>query len=540
MIARIGSALVGFLFCALLLCPVEAQAQNPSYARVVSVCGTPGITYTVGHNGPLTVDPTGTLCGSGGGGGGGGAVFGPTAAGSPAANPPVLIGGTVDGTATGAVDNLKVVSGVAFVNCANCSGSGVSQTDQAAYTVGVSLFAPSGCFFQTTATTGPLATGTQGLVQCTAQRAFFTNLRNASGTEIGTTTTPLVAAGAGTAGTATGGVLTVQGVAAMTPFLVNPGTAANWGVGATGSAVPANAVYIGIVSGGNLTGWTGAVTQASGPWTMNLTQLNSVTVLTGTGAVGTGAQRIAVGTDTATIAGSAPGTAGTASVNVLSVQGVASMTPLAGNITQVLGSAISATNGLFTNVLQGNAVLSVSNPSFTTIAQGGNAAPVVVANTVAATDKALEVAVANANNNGQATAGNSSPVVLPAAQVTADVCSLNAKTNLPISQNGTSSVQLIALSGSTKIYVCSLSLIAAGATTVALTTGTGTACVTGNAAVIGTTTASIANSISLAANGGLTLGNGAGTVAIGAASSELCMILGTSVFVSGNLTYVQL
>jgi hypothetical protein len=44
--------------------------------------------------------------------------------------------------------------------------------------------------------------------------------------------------------------------------LANPGTAANWGVGATGSAVPANAVYLGIVSGGNLTGWTGAVTNA--------------------------------------------------------------------------------------------------------------------------------------------------------------------------------------------------------------------------------------------------------------------------------------
>jgi len=65
---------------------------------------------------------------------------------------------------------------------------------------------------------------------------------------------------------------------------------------------------------------------------------------------------------------------------------------------------------------------------------------------------------------------------------------------------------LIALSGATIIYVCSLSLIAAGATTVALTTGTGSACVTGNTAVIGSTTANIANSMSLAANGGLTLG----------------------------------
>lgn len=147
--------------------------------------------------------------------------------------------------------------------------------------------------------------------------------------------------------------------------------------------------------------------------------------------------------------------------------------------------------------------------------------------------------VTNTNANGQAVAAASSPVVLPAAQVTADPCALGNKTNLPISQSGTSSVQLVALSGSTVIYVCSLSLIAAGATTVVLTTGTGSACVTGNAAVIGDTTANIANGLSLAANGGLTLGNGSGTIAKGAASSELCMTLGTNVRMSGNLTYVQ-
>lgn len=55
--------------------------------------------------------PTGTGGGSGGGGGGG-AVFGPTAGGSAAANPPVLMGGTVDGTTTGNVDNVKVASGL--------------------------------------------------------------------------------------------------------------------------------------------------------------------------------------------------------------------------------------------------------------------------------------------------------------------------------------------------------------------------------------------------------------------------------------------
>ena len=120
-----------------------------------------------------------------------------------------------------------------------------------------------------------------------------------------------------------------------------------------------------------------------------------------------------------------------------------------------------------------------------------------------------------------------------------DPCAYANKTNLPFTTNGTTSVQLVALSGSTTIYVCSLHYIAAGATTVAFTTGTGTACVTGNAAVIGSTTAGIANSMSYAANGGETYGNGTGTIAKGAASSEFCMINGTNVYVSGNLTFVQ-
>lgn len=73
----------------------------------------------------------------------------------------------------------------------------------------------------------------------------------------------------------------------------------------------------------------------------NLAQVNGVTTLTGSGAVGTGAARVAVGQDTATIAGSAPGTAGTPSANVLSVQGTASMTAVITQGTVASGVAVS-------------------------------------------------------------------------------------------------------------------------------------------------------------------------------------------------------
>lgn len=116
-----------------------------------------------------------------------------------------------------------------------------------------------------------------------------------------------------------------------------------------------------------------------------------------------------------------------------------------------------------------------------------------------------------------------------------DACS-GLKTNLPISFTATASLQIIALSGSTKIYVCSLALIASVATNFSLTGGTGTNCGT-PAALIGTTSAS--NGVPLAANGGLTLGNGLGTVAVTGAGSELCIVQSGAGNIVGNLTYVQ-
>ena len=68
-------------------------------------------------------------------------------------------------------------------------------------------------------------------------------------------TTPWLVTGSGTAGTAAAGVLTVQGIASMTPLLSNPGTAANWAVGATGAAPVANVIY----QGGLASGATGGL-----------------------------------------------------------------------------------------------------------------------------------------------------------------------------------------------------------------------------------------------------------------------------------------
>lgn len=71
----------------------------------------------------------------------------------------------------------------------------------------------------------------------------------------------LVVVGLGVAGTASGGVVTVQGVAGMTALTVNNATAANLlaevgGLGATGSAPTGNPIYIGALVGSTAPAYT--------------------------------------------------------------------------------------------------------------------------------------------------------------------------------------------------------------------------------------------------------------------------------------------
>ncbi len=98
-----GVSLLALFACA------SAQPAHAQQSTVVTTCGAQSIPTAQGTSGTY-IDVTGNLCTNATGSGGAGAVYGPTAGGSPAANPPVLIGGTVDGTTTGTVENLKVDS----------------------------------------------------------------------------------------------------------------------------------------------------------------------------------------------------------------------------------------------------------------------------------------------------------------------------------------------------------------------------------------------------------------------------------------------
>lgn len=91
--------------------------------------------------------------------------------------------------------------------------------------------------------------------------------------------------------------------------------------------------------------------------------------------------------------------------------------------------------------------------------------------------------------------------------------------------------EIVALSGSTKIYVTSLSLIAGGTGNIKFVYGTGVACATG--------TTDLTANYPLVAQSGLALGGGLGPVLVVPASQALCVTTSAGVQMSGHLTYTQ-
>ena len=128
------------------------------------------------------------------------------------------------------------------------------------------------------------------------------------------------------------------------------------GSGSSSIVAALKGIYAALVAalpaGTNIIGKVG-VDQTT-PGTTNgvaLVGVNSATALAGAGATGTGSLRVTAAQDTTTIAGSAPGTAGTPSVNVVSMQGVASGTPVPVSASSGALAAGAGTDGW--NVTEG-------------------------------------------------------------------------------------------------------------------------------------------------------------------------------------------
>lgn len=226
-------------------------------------------TLTTGQQASLQMDASGFLkvnVAAGGASGGTSSTFGATFPGT----------GTAAGMSqAGNMVALTGTSGNLNVQCANCSGSGVSAVDEATFTAGTSVFAPGGGFFQTTATSNPLTTGQQGAFQVTANRALFTNLRNAAGTEVGTSTTPLQVSLANTATNATAVKVDGSGVTQPISGTVTANQGGTWTNTVTqATAASLNATVVG-------TGTFSVQAAQSGTW--------NITNISGTISLPTGA-----------------------------------------------------------------------------------------------------------------------------------------------------------------------------------------------------------------------------------------------------------
>lgn len=118
-----------------------------------------------------------------------------------------------------------------------------------------------------------------------------------------------------------------------------------------------------------------------------------------------------------------------------------------------------------------------------------------------------------------------------------DVCSQKAKTTQAFTTTSAGPVSIVALSGSTVIYICSISAVADTAIKLNFIDGTGGSCASAQHAIWGSTTA--ANGMSLAANGGFAEGSGNGTVGQTTAASAFCLLQSGTSLVAGNISYVQ-
>jgi hypothetical protein len=146
-------------------------------------------------------------------------------------------------------------------------------------------------------------------------------------------------------------------------------------------------------------------------------------------------------------------------------------------------------------------------------------------------------ALAAAPAQGQFSTGQQTRITDGTNTLVVDPCQGQAKVFVSINQ--TANAQLAAGTASKKIYICSIHVVVAAATNVALVEGTGSVCATGTAGVGGFGGATAATGWNFAANGGIVLGNGGAAVgAEGTAADNLCLFVSGAGQVSGGISYV--
>ena len=162
---------------------------------------------------------------------------------------------------------------------------------------------------------------------------------------------------------------------------------------------------------------------------------------------------------------------------------------------------------------------------------------IVLTNTAGPARIAAAAAVAAPAPQGQFVTGQGTKITDGTNFLVVDPCQAQVKSYASISQ--TANAQLVAGTSGKKVYVCSIHVVVAAATNVAVVEGTGTVCGVGAAGVGGFGGATAATGWNFAANGGIVLGNGDAAVGAEVTSGDnLCVFNSGSGQVSGGISYV--
>lgn len=174
----------------------------------------------------------------------------------------------------------------------------------------------------------------------------------------------------------------------------------------------------------------------------------------------------------------------------------------------------------------------------TATAVGNGASSAGTTRVIEANDSALALGIggtADATVNAGATGSISAKLRRITTQLDNQSCSDISQVQSVII-SGTVDAQLVAVSGTTVIYVCGFNVTSAGDVNARLISGTGSVCATG-------TTARTGNYQLIASSGsgirGISMGFGNGPVTKTAAGEALCVDVSAAVQVDGVLTYVQ-
>jgi len=284
---------------------------------------------------------------------------------------------------------------------------------------------------------------------------------------------------------------------------------------------------------------------------VNVSQINGVTPLMGNGVTGTGSPRMTIASDQTAFSVNAvqsgpwtvqPGN--TANTTAWKVDGSAVTQPV--SLASVPSHAVTNA-GTFpvqaTEADGANTTLGAKADAKSTATDTTSISIMAVLKQVSASVQAIATSIAGSltigtlPNEGQQTMANSISVAIASDQTFADACDKRAKTSIPFSISSATTTQLVAQSASNKLYVCAFHIVVGAANNVALVEDDTSACASPTAGMAGGTTA--ATGWNFAANGGLTLGNGQGTVMVTAATNRfVCLITSGTAQTSGSMSYV--